>query len=60
MKRLKLASKLDEVTAQFFVGKEEAERVRTLLASNASNFGALLNNKDLVPYKNWHDLYLNI
>ena len=60
MKCLELASKLDEVTAQFLGGKEEAKRVRTWLASNASNFGALLNNKDLVPYKNWQDLYLNI
>ena len=51
MKRLELASKLDEVTAQFLGGIEEAKLVRTWLVSNASNFGALLNSKDIVPYK---------
>lgn len=50
MKRLELASKLDEVTAQF-LGEKEAKIVRTWLVSNASNFGALLNNKDLGSYK---------
>lgn len=52
MKRLELASRLDEVAAQFLGSKEEAKLVRTWLVSNASNFGALLNNKDIVPYKN--------
>ena len=51
IKRLELASRLDEVTAQFLGKKEEAELVRAWLASNASNFGALLNSKDIVPYK---------
>lgn len=51
MKRLELASKLDEVAAQFLGDKEEAKIVRTWLVSNASNFGALLSNKDLGSYK---------
>ena len=51
MRRLELASKLDEVAAQFLGDKEEAKLVRTWLVSNASNFGALLNNKDIVSYK---------
>ena len=51
MKRLELAGKLDEVAAQFLGEKEEAKIVRTWLVSNASNFGALLNNKDLGSYK---------
>lgn len=51
MKRLELASKLDEVAAQFIGEREEAKLVRTWLVSNASNFGALLNNKDLGSYK---------
>ena len=51
MKRLELASKLDEVTAQFLGEKEEAKIVRTWLVSNASNFGALLNDKDINSYK---------
>ena len=51
MKRLELASRLDEVAAQFLGSKEEAKLVRTWLVSNASNFGALLNNKDLNAYK---------
>lgn len=51
MKRLELANKLDEVAAQFLGDKEEARLVRIWLASNASNFGVLLNNKDLGLYK---------
>lgn len=51
MKRLELANKLDEVAAQFLGEKKEAKIVRTWLVSNASNFGALLNNKDLGSYK---------
>lgn len=51
LKRLELASRLDEVAAQFLGDKEEAKLVRTWLVSNASNFGALLNNKDLGLYK---------
>ena len=51
MKRLELASKLDEIVAQFLGDREEAKIVRTWLVSNASNFGALLNNKDLGSYK---------
>ena len=51
IKRLELAGKLDEVAAQFLGEKEEAKIVRTWLVSNASNFGALLNNKDLGSYK---------
>ncbi len=51
IKRLELASKLDEVAAQFLGDKEEAKIVRTWLVSNASNFGALLNNKDINSYK---------
>ena len=51
MKRLELASKLDEVAAQFIGDKEEAKIVRTWLVSNASNFGALLNDKDINSYK---------
>lgn len=51
MKRLELANKLDEIAAQFLGDKEEAKLVRTWLVSNASNFGALLNDKDLVSYK---------
>lgn len=51
MKRLELASKLDEVAAQFLGEKKEAKIVRNWLVSNASNFGALLNNKDLGSYK---------
>ncbi|MCM1265981.1 MAG: hypothetical protein NC200_07255 [Candidatus Gastranaerophilales bacterium] len=51
MKRLELASRLDEVAAQFLGDKEEAKIVRTWLVSNASNFGALLNNKDINSYK---------
>ena len=51
MKRLELASKLDEVAAQFMGDKEDAKIVRTWLVSNASNFGALLNNKDIDSYK---------
>ena len=51
MKRLELASKLDEVAAQFIGERGEAKLVRTWLVSNASNFGALLNNKDLGSYK---------
>ena len=42
MKRLELASRLDEVAAHFLGEKEEAKIVRTWLVSNASNFGALL------------------
>lgn len=51
IKRLELANKLDEVAAQFLGEKEEAKIVRTWLVSNASNFGALLNNKDINSYK---------
>lgn len=51
IKRLELANKLDEVAAQFLGEKEEAKIVMTWLVSNASNFGALLNNKDLGSYK---------
>ena len=51
IKRLELASKLDEVAAQFLEDKEDAKIVRTWLVSNASNFGALLNNKDINSYK---------
>ena len=51
IKRLELASKLDEVAAQFLGDNEEAKIVRNWLVSNASNFGALLNNKDLDSYK---------
>lgn len=51
IKRLELASKLDEIAAQFIGDREEAKIVRTWLVSNASNFGALLNNKDLGSYK---------
>ena len=51
MKRLELANKLDEIAAQFINSKEEAKLVRTWLVSNASNFGALLNNKDIAAYK---------
>ena len=51
IKRLELASKLDEVAAQFLGENEEAKIVRNWLVSNASNFGALLNNKDLGSYK---------
>lgn len=51
IKRLELANRLDEVAAQFLGSKEEAKLVRTWLVSNASNFGALLNNKDLNAYK---------
>lgn len=51
IKRLELANKLDEVAAQFLGEKKEAKIVRTWLVSNASNFGALLNNKDLGSYK---------
>ena len=51
IKRLELANKLDEVAAQFLGEKEEAKNIRTWLVSNASNFGALLNNKDLGSYK---------
>jgi hypothetical protein len=51
IKRLELASKLDEVAAQFLGDKEEAKIVRTWLVSNASIFGALLNNKDINSYK---------
>lgn len=51
IKRLELANKLDEVAAQFLGAKEEAKIVRTWLVSNASNFGTLLNNKDLGSYK---------
>lgn len=51
MKRLELASTLDEVAAQFFGEKKESKIVRTWLVSNASNFVALLNNKDLGSYK---------
>ena len=51
MKRLELASKLDEVAAQFMGDKEDAKIVRTWLVSNASNFGALLNSKDINSYK---------
>lgn len=63
MKRLELASKLDEVAAQFMGDKEDAKIVRTWLVSNASNFAMLLNNKDLVIYKELTILiynYLNI
>ena len=52
IKRLELASKLDEVAAQFLCEKEEAKIVRTWLVSNASNFGVLLNAKDINSYKN--------
>lgn len=51
MKRLDLANKLDEIAAQFINSKEEAKLVRTWLVSNASNFGALLNSKDINSYK---------
>lgn len=51
IKRLELANKLDENAAQFLGDREEAKIVRTWLVSNASNFGALLNNKDLGSYK---------
>lgn len=51
MKRLELAGKLDEVAAQFLGEKEEAKIVRNWLVSNASNFGALLNSKDINSYK---------
>lgn len=59
MKRLELASKLDEVAAQFIGEREEAKLVRTWLVSNASNFGALLNNKDLGSYKKLSVLIYN-
>ena len=52
IKRLELANKLDEVAAQFLGEKEEAKIVRNWLVSNASNFGALLNSKDINSYKN--------
>ena len=51
MKRVELASRLDEVAAQFMGDKEDAKIVRTWLVSNASNFGALLNSKDINSYK---------
>ena len=51
MKRLELASNLDEVAAQLMGDKEDAKIVRTWLVSNASNFGALLNSKDINSYK---------
>ena len=51
MKRVELASRLDEVAAHFLGEKEEAKIVRTWLVSNASNFGALLNSKDINSYK---------
>lgn len=51
MKRLELASKLDEVAAQFLGDKEEAKLVRNWLVSNASNFGILLNAQDINSYK---------
>lgn len=51
IKRLELASKLDEVAAQFLGGKDEAKLVRAWLVSNASNFAFLLNKKDIVKYK---------
>lgn len=51
MKRLELASKLDEVAAQFLDDSEQAKIVRNWLVSNASNFGALLNSKDINSYK---------
>lgn len=51
IKRLELANKLDEVAAQFLGEKEEAKIVRTWLVSNASNFEALLNSKDINSYK---------
>ena len=51
MKRLELANKLDKVAAQFMGDKEDAKIVRTWLVSNASNFGALLNDKDINSYK---------
>ena len=51
IKRLELANKLDEVAAQFLGEKEEAKIVRNWLVSNASNFGALLNSKDINSYK---------
>lgn len=63
MKRLELASKLDEVAAQFLGEREEAKLVRTWLVSNASNFAMLLNSKDLATYKELTILiynYLNI
>ena len=63
MKRLELASKLDEVAAEFLGEREEAKLVRTWLVSNASNFAMLLNNKDLVIYKELTILiynYINI
>ena len=63
MKRLELATKLDEVAAQFLGEREEAKLVRTWLVSNASNFAMLLNNKDLATYKELIVLiynYLNI
>lgn len=59
IKRLELANKLDEVVAQFLGEKEEAKIVRTWLVSNASNFGALLNNKDLGSYKKLSVLIYN-
>lgn len=59
MKRLELASKLDEVAAQFLGEKEEAKLVRTWLVSNASNFVTLLNNKDLGSYKKLSVLIYN-
>ncbi len=59
IKRLELANKLDEVAAQFLGEKEEAKIVRTWLVSNASNFGALLNNKDLGSYKKLSVLIYN-
>lgn len=51
IKRLELASKLDEIAAQFLGDKEEARIVRTWLVSNASNFVALLNARDINSYK---------
>ena len=51
MKRLELASRLDEVAAHFLGEKEEAKIVRTWLVSNASNFEALLNSKDIKKKK---------
>ena len=51
IKRLELASKLDEVAAQFLDDSEQAKIVRNWLVSNASNFGALLNSKDINSYK---------
>ena len=51
IKRLELANKLDTICAKFLGEKSQASEILNWLNENASNFVFLLNQKDIIAYK---------